>query len=117
MMDSYTLPLEGFDVILDVQWLKSLGPIVWDFTTLSMAFLRNGRSVCLHGCGGSPNTLCSVSQQDDMLASLLNAYVDILKNCVPYHRNADTITVSIFCQELHLWLCDCTVIHSYSRMR
>jgi hypothetical protein len=41
MMDCYTLPLEGFDVILVVQWLKSLGPIVWDFATLSMAFLRH----------------------------------------------------------------------------
>jgi hypothetical protein len=91
MMDSYTLPLEGFDVILDVQWLKSLGPIVWDFTTLSMAFLRNGRSVCLHGCGGSPNTLCSISQQDDMLASLLNAYVDIFEELcgLPSQRRHD----------------------------
>jgi hypothetical protein len=38
-VDCYTLPLEGFDVILGIQWLKSLGPIVWDFTTLSMAFI------------------------------------------------------------------------------
>jgi hypothetical protein len=33
--------------------------------------------VRLHGCGGNPRTLCSVSQQDDLLASLLNAYADI----------------------------------------
>jgi hypothetical protein len=39
MMDCYTLPLEGFDVILGVQWLKSLWPIIWDFAALSMAFL------------------------------------------------------------------------------
>jgi hypothetical protein len=38
-MDCYTLPLEGFDVILGVQWLKSLGPIAWDFVALSMAYL------------------------------------------------------------------------------
>jgi hypothetical protein len=42
VMDCYTLPLEGSDVILGVQWLKSLGTIVWDFATLSMAFLRQG---------------------------------------------------------------------------
>jgi hypothetical protein len=29
--DCYTFLLEGFDAILGVQWLKSLGPIVWDF--------------------------------------------------------------------------------------
>jgi hypothetical protein len=33
-MDCYTLPLDGFDVILGVQWLQSLGPIVWDFAAL-----------------------------------------------------------------------------------
>jgi hypothetical protein len=79
IMDCYTLPLGGFDVILGVQWLRSLEPIVWDFVALSMAFLRNGRSVHLHGCGGSPSLLCSVSQQDDLLASLLNAYADIFE--------------------------------------
>jgi hypothetical protein len=79
VMDCYTLPLEGFDVILGVQWLKSLGPIVWDFATLSMAFLRHGRSVCLQGCGGGHSALFSVSQHDDLLASLLNAYADIFE--------------------------------------
>jgi hypothetical protein len=38
----YTLPLEGFDVILGVQWLKSLGLIIWDFAALSMAFIHEG---------------------------------------------------------------------------
>jgi hypothetical protein len=51
-VDCYTLPLEGFDVILNVQWLKSLGLIVWDFTALSMAFIREGRSMHFIGCGG-----------------------------------------------------------------
>jgi hypothetical protein len=37
VMDCYTLPLEGFDIILGIQWLKSLGPIMWYFKTLSMA--------------------------------------------------------------------------------
>jgi hypothetical protein len=76
-IDCYTLPLEGFDVILGVHWLKSLGPIIWDFAALSMAFLRQGRSVRLHGCGGGHNTLYSASQQDDLMTSLLQAYVDI----------------------------------------
>jgi hypothetical protein len=61
-MDCYTLPPEGFDVILGVQWLKSLGPIVWDFAALTMAFLRQGCSLRLQGCGGGHNTLYSVSQ-------------------------------------------------------
>ena len=30
------LPLKGCDLVLEVQWLKILGPIMWDFGTLSM---------------------------------------------------------------------------------
>jgi hypothetical protein len=77
VMNCYTLPLEGFDVILGVQWLKSLGPIVWNFAALTWVFLRQGRSVQLHGCDGDHNTLYSISQQDDLMSSLLHAYSDI----------------------------------------
>jgi hypothetical protein len=57
VMNCYALPLEGFDVILGVQWLKSLGPIMWDFAVLTMAFVREGRSVHLVGCGGTTSAL------------------------------------------------------------
>jgi hypothetical protein len=44
-VDCYTLPLKGFDVILGIQWLKSLDPIVWEFAALSMAFIPEGCTV------------------------------------------------------------------------
>jgi hypothetical protein len=59
-VDCYTLPLEGFDVILGVQWLKSLGPIVWDFTVLSMAFPHDRRSVRFIGCGSMTHSLHTI---------------------------------------------------------
>ena len=34
--DFLVLPLQGCDLVLGVQWLKSLGPIVWDFGSLNM---------------------------------------------------------------------------------
>lgn len=37
-VDCYALQLEGFDVVLGVQWLRTLGPIVWDFDHLTMSF-------------------------------------------------------------------------------
>lgn len=36
--DCFTLDLGGFNLILSVQWLRTLGPIIWDFDALSMAF-------------------------------------------------------------------------------
>uniref|UniRef100_A0A2N9FZ49 Chromo domain-containing protein n=1 Tax=Fagus sylvatica TaxID=28930 RepID=A0A2N9FZ49_FAGSY len=43
--DFYLLPLEGFDAILGAQWLATLGPILWDFSKMSMRFHLNGREV------------------------------------------------------------------------
>jgi hypothetical protein len=78
-MDCYTLPLEGFDVMLGVHWLKSLGPIAWDFTTLSMAFLRQGRSIRFIGCGGGSAGIYTISHEDDLLQALLQTYSDIFE--------------------------------------
>ena len=43
--DFYLLPLEGFDAVLGAQWLATLGPILWDFSKMSMRFHLNGREV------------------------------------------------------------------------
>jgi len=43
-IDCVALDLGGFDLVLGVQWLRSLGPIVWDFDALSMAFWYRGRA-------------------------------------------------------------------------
>lgn len=37
-VDLYPRPLEGCDAVLGDQWLRTLGPIVWDFSKLHMKF-------------------------------------------------------------------------------
>lgn len=32
------LPIKGCDLVLGTQWLLSLGPVVWDFSHLTMQF-------------------------------------------------------------------------------
>ena len=49
IMDCYVIPLEGFDIILGVQWLATLGPAIWDFTKLTLSFFRDGSRVTWHG--------------------------------------------------------------------
>lgn len=38
VLDFLTIPLGGFDVVLGVQWLGSLGPITWNFHHRTMRF-------------------------------------------------------------------------------
>ena len=44
-VDLYVLPIVGANVILGVQWLQSLGPILTDYTTLTMQFFHKGSLV------------------------------------------------------------------------
>lgn len=39
----YLLPLESYDLILGIQWLKTLGIITWNFTELTMNFELLGK--------------------------------------------------------------------------
>ncbi|WVZ82923.1 hypothetical protein U9M48_030129 [Paspalum notatum var. saurae] len=39
------IPLAGYDIVLGTQWLASLGPILWNFEDLTMAFWRHDHRV------------------------------------------------------------------------
>ncbi|KAL5814797.1 hypothetical protein ACOSQ3_025588 [Xanthoceras sorbifolium] len=45
-VDFYLLQLEGYDIVLGVQWLRTLGQILWDFTKLQMRFKIASKEVC-----------------------------------------------------------------------
>jgi hypothetical protein len=45
VINCYNLALSSFDMVLGVQWLKSFGPVLWDFHRRTLAFVRNGHRV------------------------------------------------------------------------
>jgi hypothetical protein len=47
------IDLGCFDFILVVDFLRSLGPILWDFDALMMTFSRQGRRIRWEGLGGA----------------------------------------------------------------
>jgi hypothetical protein len=49
LVDLYILPLSGAELVLGVQWLKTLGPIVTDYEQLTMSFSKNGTTIKLSG--------------------------------------------------------------------
>ena len=48
-VDFHVLPICGADVVLGVQWLKSLGPVLTDYATLTMKFISNDKLIELKG--------------------------------------------------------------------
>ena len=50
-MGFYLIELEGCDAILGAQWLKTLGPITWNFETIEMGFSVGKKEIRLVGIG------------------------------------------------------------------
>jgi hypothetical protein len=44
-IDCYGVSLGSYDMVLGIQWLESLGPILWDFARHTMGFICNGRRI------------------------------------------------------------------------
>ena len=52
-VDCFALDLGGYDMILGVQWLGTLGPILLDFHRQTLYFWREGRQVIWTGSQGA----------------------------------------------------------------
>lgn len=57
VVDLYLLPLEGCDTLLGAQWLRMLGPIIWDFSKHQMTFQIGDKDVALQGMPTPENKL------------------------------------------------------------
>jgi hypothetical protein len=61
-------------MVLGVQWLESVGPILWDFTAHTIVFIRNGHRVCWQATeptGGVPPLM---SINGEVLEDLLHRF-------------------------------------------
>ncbi|KAF5454428.1 hypothetical protein F2P56_024094 [Juglans regia] len=53
----HLLELAGCDIVLGVQWLETLGPIMWDFSKLLMSFMWKGKTIEFKGLKLSPSVV------------------------------------------------------------
>jgi hypothetical protein len=73
----FSLALGGYDLILGTQWLRTLGPILWDFSRLSMTCFIDGRRVTWQGEPRGSLTSCRQLQTQEMLEHLLHEFADL----------------------------------------
>lgn len=57
-INGYTITLDGFDVVLSIQWLRTLGPILLDLNLLTMYFLHDDHRVTWQGVP-APHYTCA----------------------------------------------------------
>jgi hypothetical protein len=86
-MDAYAIPLDSFDIILGVQFLRTLGPILWDLVNMSMAFWKNGYQVLWKGLNSTRSmmhkplsTRVSTSNPTPMMDSLVQQFDDVFSS-------------------------------------
>ena len=65
--DLFLLPLDGCDVVLGAQWLRTLGDIIWNFSQLTMRFQDQGKEVCIRGKRQDTITSISSYQAEQLL--------------------------------------------------
>ncbi|KAM0066244.1 putative nucleotidyltransferase, Ribonuclease H [Helianthus debilis subsp. tardiflorus] len=74
--DVLVLPLENYDMVLGVQWLATLGDIVWNFTDLTMKFKVDEKEYVLKGTENNKVKVCS----SDRMATMLNSMTGVVQS-------------------------------------
>jgi hypothetical protein len=90
-IDCYGLSLGSYDMVLGVQWLESLGPVLWDFKNRTLSFERNGRTV-RWSASAPPEPLgpAIAAASDDVMGELLLCFAPLFTEPtgLPPHRQS-----------------------------
>ncbi|KAF7154741.1 hypothetical protein RHSIM_Rhsim01G0051500 [Rhododendron simsii] len=65
--DMRLLPLGGCDMVLGVQWLSTLGTVLWDFQNLQMQFSVLGKQLVLQGVTSTDIQVVDVKRMQHLL--------------------------------------------------
>lgn len=65
--DMYVLPLGGCDIVLEIQWLRTLGTIQWNFVELWMTFKISEEEHTLKGLQVGPSQIVSSLRMEKIL--------------------------------------------------
>jgi hypothetical protein len=73
-LNCFGLVLGSYKMVLNVQWLESLGPILWDFAARTIVFIRNGHRVCWQATEPMSSTPPLLSITVEVLEDLLHRF-------------------------------------------
>lgn len=70
--DLYVLPLGSYDLVLSMQWLSTLGQILWDFGQLTMSFWHKDHMVLWRSLPTGAPLVAHAATTQDLLDDLLS---------------------------------------------
>jgi hypothetical protein len=78
VMDFFIIPLAGYEMVLSVKWLWTLGPILCDFANACMSCWRDDHHVDWHGVAapGASAVVHSLASTD-LMSTLLCDFEDV----------------------------------------
>jgi hypothetical protein len=76
-IDVFVIALEGYEMVLGCQWLRTLGPILWDFDRMSMSFWRADHRVQWFDLDASHLHRINVVATDNLLQLLMAEFADL----------------------------------------
>jgi hypothetical protein len=71
IIDYYGLALRAHEMVLGVQWLESLGPIMWDFGLHVIQLMCNSHTVCWTTADQTPAPTSLIISTDNVMVDLL----------------------------------------------
>jgi hypothetical protein len=78
VLDLYALPLGDYDMVLSVQWLGTLGPVLWDFARRMVAFQHGDRRILWRGVDPTPGpSLAQLTAGGVLLDALLEEFAGL----------------------------------------
>jgi hypothetical protein len=77
IIDCYGLTLDSYEMVLGVQWLESLGPMLWDFTKRLLTFIRDGHHVCWTTVDTMAGVPAILAVEGDAMVDLLLCYDEL----------------------------------------
>jgi hypothetical protein len=78
-VDCFALPLGGFDLVLGVDWLRTLGAILWDFNSHSVTIVLSGSEVTWTGLAvpALPVVRMITSVDSSLMGDMLDEFTDL----------------------------------------
>jgi len=73
--DLYLLARGDYKVVMGIEWLMTLGDVLWDFSKLTMKFTLNGKRVIIRGKHGNNVTTVSSHCMEHILKKTWKGYL------------------------------------------